>query len=48
MSFNTEQIVQEIRAGFESMVLLVQDGKKATADDLSETCFGSCWRWVAS
>ncbi len=39
MSFNTEQIVQEIRAGFESMMLLVQDGKKATADKIERDVF---------
>lgn len=39
MSFNTEQIVQEIRAGFESMMLLVQDGKKARADEIERDVF---------
>lgn len=39
MSFNTEQIVQEIRAGFESMMLLVQDGKNATADEIERDVF---------
>ncbi len=39
MSLNTEQIVQEIRAGFESMMVLVQDNKKATADEIERGVF---------
>jgi len=39
MSFNTDQIVQEIRTEFESMLSYVLDSRDATADQMERGLF---------
>jgi hypothetical protein len=46
MSHNTDAMVQELRAEFESMLSYVKYGRSTTADQVERGCSAGCSIWV--